>query len=512
MVRLCSPQAVHGLIFIFVFIFLFNFMACDRGDVNNEPVEGSTSLSTESNTLLAVSFPEEFQFGVAMSAYQTEGGNNNSDYEEWVANGGGDQPCGKADNSYELYEEDIRLSARMGVKLLRTGIEWSRVQPERGVYDQKELDHYRKVFEALRKAGINPVVTLHHFTNPIWFHELGGWLRPEAIDDFTAYAARMAEEYGDLVDHWITINEPNVYFSGTYLMDAYPGGELLNLQHSMQAFGIMALAHAGAYHAIKENDQVDADGDGVDSLVYVAFAISPVGPCRENNLQDKQAASNWDYFYHLNFINAVVNGQLDMDFNGKLDNTNVYPPEGFYPELKGTLDMIGINYYNGIKVLYLPLLLNPIHAVPCYFPFDFLCDPANLPKIRGDNGNEVDPSGIMKAIKELSSYGLPLIISENGIATTDDYKRIWFTLEHLYQVASAIQQGYDVRGYLHWSLLDNFEWAYGYSMRFGLIRVDFETFERKWTESAEAYRIINKARGIPYSMFYQYEDPPKIGN
>jgi beta-glucosidase/6-phospho-beta-glucosidase/beta-galactosidase len=218
----------------------------------------------------------------------------------------------------------------------------------------------------------------------------------------------------------------------------------------------------------------------------------------------------FDYLMNRLYFRAVVNGMLDANGDGDYTDAGTSPPEGYYDDLAGTLDFLGINYYNPVKVRYFPFVFGTVQGVPCYPQADILCYPGGRPPyLHGDNGNEIYPPDIYTLISDFQDeFQLPVMITENGLATTDGYLRSWFIIEHLKYVHMAIRDGYEVMGYLHWSLLDNFEWLQAYTMRFGLYAVDFSTFARMPTEGSETYSEIAHANGIGQELLDQYADQP----
>jgi len=344
---------------------------------------------------------------------------------------------------------------------------------------------------------MEPFVTLHHFTNPLWIADSRGWLNPDVVSEFTDYARRMAQAYGHLVDEWITINEPFIYAMGTYWAKTFPGGSLLNMEKTKKALVHMIRAHAAAYDAIREVDLQDADNDGNPCRITLVKALHPIYPADPNDPDDVAAAGRIDGFHNRQIYDALIDGRLspwlEPEENSRGGREGA---SGFHPELAGRMDSIAINYYSPWYAMHVPMMLYPLEALPCFSFIEPLCFPGGRPDVvRGDNGNEVYPEGLLEVFEAFASYGLPLMVTENGIATTDERKRSWFLVQHLEQLQKAREKGYPVEGYFHWSLLDNFEWLEGFAMRFGLYSVDFKSFERTPTEAVEAYRrIIHSGR------------------
>ena len=455
-------------------------------------------------------FPEGFLWGVAGSAYQTEGKNTGSDFDVWNRDGHGKDICGQADRSYDLYRLDAELAASLGCTAYRVGIEWARIEPKRGQYDAKEILHYRQMLQSIVDLGMRPILTLHHFTNPIWVEKQGGWMNQDTVDRFVAFARLAASEYGDLVDFYLTINEPMVYTIGSYMLNLYPGGCTSCFDKTMSATVNMIFAHARAYRAIKDADVWDADGDGEATRISFAHSIIPPSPLDPNDPDDADSAYWYDYLSHRLFLRAVVNGDLDVNANGSIDDRYTIPVEGHYDSLQGTIDFLALNYYNPVAVKHVSGVFGPVQGVPCMPQADFLCYPAGRgPYIQGDNGNEIHPEGIKDIIEDFQDeFKLPVLISENGVAATDGYLRSWFIIEHLKNVHAAMDDGYDVMGYLYWSLLDNFEWLEGFGPRFGLFTVNYSDYTRTATEGGRTYSEIVNANGISPDLQERYITPP----
>jgi len=436
-------------------------------------------------------FPEGFLWGVATSAFQTEGHVEN-DWTDWAA--AGNAPAlGEACDSWNRWPEDVRLASGLGVQVYRMSIEWARIEPQPGQFDEEAVAHYRHVLEAVREAGMEPLVTLHHFTNPRWVAAAGGWTDGAIVESFRAYAAFLAERLGDLVDHWNPQNESMVYVTGLALVNAFPGGRILDVDLLRRTFRHTVFAHAAAVDALRAGDRVDADGDGLNVVAWMVHATSPTYPADPESEADREAAARWDHLYNRAFVDALTRGELDLDFDGRIDPGADLGGlrEGVFDELKGRTDRLGLNYYARNFVMHVPGAIPNVEALPC---INGLC--GDLGPVVGDNGNEVYPPGLYRALREFASCGVPLVVSENGVADADDDLRPAYLVQHLAQVHRALAEGIDVRGYLHWSLLDNYEWASGYTMKFGLVAVDFETQARTPRPSADLYRRIVEANAV----------------
>ena len=453
---------------------------------------------------LAYEFPDNFFWGAASSAYQTEGHRIPTDFDLWLEEGGrGKGTPGDACDSYDLYELDAELVKQLGCNMYRIGIEWARVEPEPHVFDQNVIQHYRNVVKALVDRGIKPIVTFHHFTNPVWIHQFGGWENPEIVNYFTEYVSTVVPALADLTDYWMTINEPVIYAMGTALLNMYPHGHFADFDMFFTIIKHMALAHGYSYQIIKSLDTVDADGDGRAAIVSIAKAVQPPIPADPDNPEDVEAAIAYDYYFHWLYLSAVTQGWIDVNGNGVCDGGE----EGPYPELVNTLDFLGVNYYAPARMKGLNIIPY-LGGFPCLFQMWSVCYPDAPDTLSGDNGNEVFPDGIILAIEYATKLGIPALISENGVATNDGYFKSWYIIEHLKRVHEAIESGADIWGYLYWSPMDNFEWLLGFTVNFGLYRLDRSTLERQWTLACDTYKDIVTRNGITYKLLEDFSAPP----
>jgi len=374
-------------------------------------------------------FPEGFLWGSATSAYQVEGGIENSDWSD-------EFPAGRACNHYNLYEKDFDLLKKLSQNAHRLSIEWSMIEPEEGKFDEKEIEHYRKVLSALKKRNIKAMLTLHHFTNPLWLAEIGSWENPNVVFYFSRFAKRIFSEYFDFVDFWITINEPLFYASNCYLDGIWPPKKKSFISF-LKVVKNQIICHKKIFeyfHKIKKDVKV---GIIKNDIYFEPFDLK----------------SNFDNF------NVSINRYFWNEF--------------FLNRIRNYLDFIGLNYYSHLKI-------------------KFPSQNKNENKVVSDIGWEIYPEGIYQVLKELKKYGKPVYITENGLADARDNKRLDFIKEHLFWIHKAIQEDVDVKGYFHWSLMDNFEWEKGFEPRFGLIEIDYKTLERKLRPSAKFYAKICK--------------------
>ncbi|MCB9813807.1 glycoside hydrolase family 1 protein [Candidatus Nomurabacteria bacterium] len=402
-------------------------------------------------------FPENFYWGAATASYQVEGGIENNDWAE-AARAGRVPPCGRACDHYNRYEADFDIAKSLGHTAHRFSVEWSRVEPEEGKFDEEAMAHYRRVLIALKERNIKPFVTIWHFTLPLWFSQSGGFERKDAPEIFAKYASFVVHELGDLCEHFSTMNEPNVFGSNGWLRGSWPPFKrfkltdtvsITNSGRSYEAapdkgfkpallyFRVMknlALSHNAAYKAIKEFSPKTEVSVVKHVIVFDA---------------------NWNPF---NKIKAAV--------------ANYYWTRIFMYRTHKNCDSIGLNYY-------------------FYTQFG---DKRNWKKT--DMDWNFAPEHIYDALMMLSKYKKPLFVSEGGVADSDDSDRAEYITKQVEATWRAIQNGADVRGHLYWSGMDNYEWALGFGKRFGLVEIDYDTLERKIRPSAYVYKEIIERNGI----------------
>jgi len=394
-----------------------------------------------------------FLWGAATSAHQVEGGNDRNDWSEWEERSGsirGGARSGRACLHWERFEEDLDLLRAIGLDTYRFSVEWSRLEPQPGRYDDAALAHYRAVALACRARGITPMVTLHHFTNPRWFAALGGWETHANLPHFVRLARWVGAGLGDLVDHWITVNEPEVLGFYGYDAGTWPPG-VSDRSRALVVIANLLEAHALASHALRESDRVDADGDGRATVIGVAKHWILLEPRHAWNPLDHFATAIHRRVFNEAVVRALAGGPVDLSIPG------AKPVCRRVDSLAGSSDFLGLNYYTRWMVsLFGKNLRSARRSAPV-----------------SDLGWEIYPEGIERAIAASGSFSLPLIITENGIADAADRWRPDFIRRTLASLDRARAAGADVRGYIHWSLMDNFEWADGYEGRFGLYEVDF---------------------------------------
>jgi beta-glucosidase len=403
-------------------------------------------------------FPDHFLWGAATSAHQVEGDNTNNDWWAWEQAGKVAQPSGRAADHFHRFREDFDLAQVVEHNAHRFSLEWSRIEPIEGEFSEEGIQHYRAVLMALRERHIEPVVTIFHYTLPQWLAAKGGWEHPRIERYFARFVQRVAHEFGPAVKYWITLNEPVVQVFKGYLIGQWPPGKS-EWPAALTVLRRMLRAHVRAYHLLHE-----ARPDAMVSIAQHVLALSADDPHR---WLDRVSVRTRGYLFNELFVDALHHGVLRV-------------PGLFWERLPmgRTLDFIGLNYYTRDFVRNsgydLPGLVGGIAAKD---------HRAQVGKLN-DLGWEVYPEGLATFLKRFARFKLPIMITENGVPAVDDEDRWNFIYLHLWQVARAISEGADVIGYLHWSLLDNYEWADGYKARFGLIEVDRATMKRRLRPSA----------------------------
>ena len=390
-----------------------------------------------------LNFPTGFLWGAATSAYQVEGGNIHADWEDFKS-------AGQASDQYNLYEQDFDLAKSLNHNSHRLSIEWSRIEPSEGEFDQKEIEHYVKLLKYLKKLNFTVMLTLWHVTLPKWVADKGGWENGQTVKYFERFVKKIIPEIGEFVDLWITVNEPGVYVYETYIVRAWPHAKK-SLLGQIKTLLNLASAHKKAYKALHQ--------------IYPAG--KPVGMA--NNVMSFEA-----------FHKHSLTEQLAVTLN------DIFINHLFYFLTKGTHDFLGINYYFHVRFKHQGLIPEPVNKLQQIHEIS-------------DLGWEVYPEGLFDVLADLSD-DIPIYITECGIASTNDDRRNRFLIAYLQEVSRAIKAGVNVRGFFYWSLIDNFEWHLGFDPRFGLVEVDYDTFKRTPRNSAQVYSEIIKRNGIPHDL------------
>ncbi len=407
---------------------------------------------------------KKFLWGVATSAFQLEG----SPAADWATWDRALKNRPEAADHYRLYREDLLLLKKLGVNAYRFSIEWSRIEPEEGRWDEAAVGHYRQIADTLAASGIEPMLTIHHFTHPAWFTKKYAWHTEESISRFLSFARKIIPRFKD-VRYWVTFNEPYVLLLGGYIEGCMPPG-VKDVRLAARALENILICHAGAYDLIHENNP--------SAMVSVAHNMAAVAPWRAWNPADRLVARAATRFYNHSLIDAFMSGVLVVRFPFKRAVEIPLP-------IKGKLDFFGVNYYTRVH-----MRCNPFKKMGVELRHRDIGG-----KGLTDMGWEIHPEGIRKVLSYASKLKVPIIITENGMATHDDRRKSEFLKLHIDELRRCIADGMDIRGYFYWSLMDNYEWAHGFDSRFGLYRVDFNTFKRMPTMAAEFYSNVIRSCG-----------------
>lgn len=432
-------------------------------------------------------FPSSFLFGTAAAATQVEGHCTTSDWWDFAQEPGrvkgGDAPHPACD-VWNRFEDDIGLHRQIGANAHRLSVEWARIEPEPGHWDLEALERYRRMIGALRDASIEPVVTLHHFTLPRWVAREGGLLNPDYPIRFERFVSRVLECLGDLVVRWVTINEPNVVATMGYLLGVFPPATR-DPRKAIRAHEALIEAHARAYRAIHSL----AGRRGWNAQVGVAHHLRIMEPSRANHPGDRMATRVLEEAFNQAFLRAICGGPVPFGERALMALSGARRVDA-----RGTQDFLGINYYGRDRARLST-------SAREFFVRREVPRGAEV----SDLGWEVYPEGLGELLRTWGrATKLPIYVTENGIADSRDAQRPSFLVRHLGQIADALREGIDVRGYFHWTLLDNFEWAEGYAPRFGLYEVDSATQARKARPSVEVFRRITKSCQIDESMWAEH--------
>lgn len=423
-------------------------------------------------------FPRGFLWGTATAAHQVEGNNTNNQWWKWEQEGHTNGKSGLACDWWGgRWREDFDRAAEGGQNAHRFSVEWSRVQPEPDRWDEDALERYRAMLRGLKERGMTPMVTLHHFSDPLWLYEMCGWETEEVIPLFEKFVRKTVEALKEYVTTWCTINEPNVYTLLGYISDAFPACNK-SIQNAFRVMENMLRAHAAAYHAIHEIQP--------EARVGYAWAYRPM-----------VAAKPWSPLDRL--MRAIRYNGINLAFPSGISTGVMKTPVGKFrvPEAKGTQDYFGLNYY-------------VVETVK----FD-LTNPAELfSRTIYPEGTEVSdsqfvantPEGLFMSLKWVTRTfpKQPILITENGVADADDDMRPRYLAQHIHQMWRGVNFNWPVKGYFYWTLVDNFEWDRGWSERFGLWALDPETQKRTKRPSADLYAEICKSNALSSEMVEKY--------
>lgn len=424
-------------------------------------------------------FPAGFLWGTATAAHQVEGNNQNNNWSFWENQPGRIHNGEKAGRACDWWggrwKDDFDRAAETGQNAHRLSIEWSRIQPTPDRWNEDALDVYRDMLRGLNSRGMTPVVTLHHFSDPLWLMERGGWENDEAPELFAAFVLRAVDALREYCTLWVPVNEPNVYTYSAYIEGTFPPGKN-DMAAAFKVLHNLLRGHAAAYRAVKSIQR--------EARVGTAIHVRQMVPARTWLPLDSSLAGVFSRNFNLSFLEALATGR----FNFMLRSARV-------PEAVGTQDFIGLNYYTSEQV-----------AVNPFKPKDFFSDRRYAKNaLLSENGfiaNE--PKGLFNFIKQVQRYQLPVMITENGVEDPTDSLRPRYLVEHIHQVWRAMNFNWPVKGYFHWSLVDNFEWERGWSQRFGLWGLDPDTQARIRRPSVDLYAAICKANALSSEMVEKY--------
>lgn len=413
--------------------------------------------------------PDNLKLGCAAAATQIEGGDKNNSWYAWAQTPGhirdGTSPI-RANQHWKLYEEDLLLMSEMGIRDYRFGIEWSRIEPSKGVFDDTAMDHYRTEILRMIKHGIHPLVTLHHFTNPIWFEEMGAFTIIESIGLFQRYTEYVVSHLSDLCTDYVTINEPNIYAVNGYFFGSWPPGQK-SFAKMFKVMKNLTICHLHAYryiHALYGDKEVRV-GFANHLRVFVPYNKNPFYAWQ---------AKIMEYLFQGALTKSMSTGKLAFP----IGCTAPLGKDRYY-------DFIGINYYSR-------------SAIKNFKEKDLPDRPRN------DLGWDIYPEGLSIICKEqYEKYQAPIWITENGTCDKTDQIRPAYIYDHLRQIAD---RKLPVERYYHWTFMDNFEWAEGESACFGLVQCDFETQKRKVRKSGRFYSELIGRRKVTSEMIARYLD------
>jgi beta-glucosidase len=426
----------------------------------------------------AFHFPKGFLWGTATASHQVEGNNTNNNWYKWEQEGHTANKSGLASDWWGgRWEGDFDRVVETGQNTHRLSVEWSRIQPAPDQWDDESLDKYRSMLKGLRDRNILPMVTLHHFTDPLWLEELGGWETDAIVPIFEKYTRKVVETLKEYCSLWVTINEPNVYALEGYLRHNFPPGKS-DLKLGIQVQANMARAHSKAYRAIHELQ--------AEARVGYALHFRPQVPAHPWSPLDRLMRNVKFEGINMAFPSAISTGVLKSPL-GKIQ----------IPEAKGTQDFFGLNHYSVDTVAFDLRNRAELFSRSFYPKGTDLAD-------AGMNSNT--PEGFFWALKwVVKSYpNLPILVTENGIEDSSDRIRPRYIAQHVHAMWRAVNFNWPVKGYFHWSLVDNFEWEKGWTQRFGLWALDTKTQQRTKRPSADLYAEICKENGLTSQMVNKY--------
>lgn len=420
--------------------------------------------------MMKFTLKENLLLGAATAATQIEGGDTNNNWARFANEGkvyDKTSPTRACDH-YNRFREDIDLMADMGIKVYRFGVEWSRIEPALGAFDLDEIAHYREEIEYMLSKGIRPMLTLHHFTNPLWFEDMGGFTNKRSVEIFMSFAEKLIDSFGDLVEDYITVNEPNVYATNSLFYGTWPP-ERKSLFALVKAFTNMTACHIKAYEMIHRKRR---EMGKATTRVSFANHLRVFAPKNPKNPWHNFSAKITDWLFQGAITRAMMTGKC------------AFPVLRLKGVKRGKYyDYIGINYYSRSTV-------------------SGISDGVREGCFVNDLGWEIYHEGLIELANKLwEKYNAPVFVTENGTCDNDDSFRPLFVYDQLKLISETDNP---IERYYHWSFLDNFEWREGESARFGLVRVDYETQKRTVNTSGKLYKSIIENNGVTDKAYDEY--------
>jgi beta-glucosidase len=441
-----------------------------------------------------IDFPSNFFWGTTSAAHTVEGYNINNQWFQFeneyidgkspILNG---DKSGRAADEWNLYKEDIQIMKdQFHLNCYRFSIEWSKIQPSKDTFNKSAIEHYHALIDELLAKEIEPIITLHHFTDPIWFADMGSWEKEENIKYFVQFAIFIYKEFCNKVYRFITINEPNTFALMGYLEGRYPPG-LKNPQTAGLVFKNMLEAHVRVFEAIK------ALPSGNNSHIGIVANFDQVDPANSSNVLDRVMSTMFNDLYVGSLLKFFTTGHFRfyVPYSADISYTNM--------RAINSNDFIGVKYYGNQYIKY---------SLKARHNYELV----NRSKdIQTDIGLPIYPEGIYRAIQTASALNVSVFIVENGIANADNKWRELFIKRYIYAVSKAMKEGYDVIGYLYWSLVDNFYWQFGYQAKFGLCEVDFSTQKRTIRQQSLSFmNIVKRFSKKGFTNMNGYDDLDNI--
>lgn len=428
----------------------------------------------------------EINYGVASASAQIEGGDLPHTWNDWARKGhikDGSSPRRACDH-FNRWPEDIDLMAEMGIQVYRLSIEWARLEPARGKYDESAIAWYRELFACLKSKNIAPLLTIHHFTNPLWFEDMGGFEKPGNIPVFLGFVEYVIKQFGDLVDEYVTINEPNVYAVMGYFDGSFPPGKR-SFAATLRVQSVMAVCHILSYELIHK---LRREMGRQNTKVGFAHHARVFTPKSDHNPWHRICKWLVERMFQTAVLRACLLGRFSLPLKKysavirkfRLQNNLISPQAGVYA------DFLGLNYYSRSTV-------------------SSLGDGVRDGSARNDLGWEIYPEGIVQCAREMYALAQkPIYITENGTCDNNDAFRCRYIYEHL---KALCESGLPVERYYHWCFTDNFEWAEGEVPRFGLVHIDYNTQKRTVKKSGSFYTALIKNKGVTEEMLKEYVTP-----